>query len=241
MTIKQDLFISHASADKERYVLPLTNALTNRGVSFWLDSLEIQWGDNFVAKINDGLRSTRFALLCLSKNFLNRSWSETEMASVLAIQNSKGVKRVLPLICDSKARIIQKYPLLMGFAYREFKSGIDSIVEELVMLTGQKGSVTMKLQVIIESVHTERISNLSASPRTSVRWLVDKAVTSFGVKREADIGAYKKYPFRWVLVDAKADEEWERMSTDEMLRTKMLIKLDNCLKASAQFIILCSA
>jgi TIR domain len=68
MPTKQDLFISHATADKERYVLPLTDVLTNRGVTFWLDTFEIGWGDNFVIKINEGLRKSRFMLLCLSNN-----------------------------------------------------------------------------------------------------------------------------------------------------------------------------
>jgi hypothetical protein len=116
MATKQDLFISHATADKEHYVLPLTNALANRGVTFWLDNIEVQWGDNFVTKINDGLRRSRFVLLRLSKNFLGRQWPENEMAAALAIQNFNGVKKVLPLICDSKARILRIYPILAGFA-----------------------------------------------------------------------------------------------------------------------------
>jgi TIR domain len=114
MPLKQDLFISHATADKERYILPLTNALLNRGVTFWLDSFEIGWGDNFVIKINDGLRSSRFGLVCLSKSFLARRWPETEMAAVIAIQYANGNKKVLPLILNSKAKIIETYPILAG-------------------------------------------------------------------------------------------------------------------------------
>ena len=35
-----------------------------------------------VAKINEGLRNSRFALVCLSANFLQRRWPEAEMAAV---------------------------------------------------------------------------------------------------------------------------------------------------------------
>jgi hypothetical protein len=40
----QDIFISHASLDKQNYILPLESALTTYGVSFWLDNIEIGWG-----------------------------------------------------------------------------------------------------------------------------------------------------------------------------------------------------
>ena len=70
--LEQDLFISHASEDKPQYVYPLTKALSAHQVTFWLDEAEIRWGDSLVGKINEGLRETRFALLCLSHNFLKR-------------------------------------------------------------------------------------------------------------------------------------------------------------------------
>jgi len=99
---KQDLFLSHASADKEEYVFPLTESLSARDITYWLDDAEISWGDSVVGKINEGLRDSQFALLCLSENFLLRPWPEAEMSAVLSIQNTKGIKSVLPLILNSK-------------------------------------------------------------------------------------------------------------------------------------------
>ncbi len=34
----QDVFISHASQDKQEYVLPLVTALSSKGVTYWLDA-----------------------------------------------------------------------------------------------------------------------------------------------------------------------------------------------------------
>lgn len=38
---RQDIFISHASADKQQYIYPLTQALSVQDVTFWLDDVEI--------------------------------------------------------------------------------------------------------------------------------------------------------------------------------------------------------
>ncbi len=236
MSVKQDLFVSHATADKERYILPLTSALFNRGVTFWLDSFEIGWGDNFIVKINDGLRNSRFGLLCLSKNFLGRQWPETEMAAVLAIQNTNGIKKVLPLILNSKAKIFKIYPILAGFSYREFKIGIDTIAEELATLTKQENKNTTGLfRIVVESVHSAKLSNLQASPRSSVKWLAEKARTGAGVKDSANIGALEKFPIRWVLVDVNAEDAWEDTPITEKLRTKALVKCGSVLKYSYRY------
>ncbi|MEA2203717.1 MAG: hypothetical protein QOE77_493 [Blastocatellia bacterium] len=78
-TSQPDIFISHASADKDQYIHPLAEALKARGVTFWIDNAEIGWAENWVEQINEGLRTTKFALLCLSHNFLLRPWPEAEL------------------------------------------------------------------------------------------------------------------------------------------------------------------
>ena len=41
-----DVFISHASEDKDAVVRPLANALKNRGVTVWYDEFEMRIGDS---------------------------------------------------------------------------------------------------------------------------------------------------------------------------------------------------
>src|SRR6266478_4098905 len=141
MRKQQDLFISHAGADQEQYIRPLADALTTQGLTFWLDTIEIEWGDNVTKKINVGLSDSRYALLCLSRHYLHRPWPEAEMTATLAIQNSGGNKRVLPLILNSKEQILQEYPLLAALAYREFSAGVDVLAQELsTMISNQSKS-----------------------------------------------------------------------------------------------------
>jgi len=49
----KDVFLSHATVDKEPYVVPLTKKLDEVGISYWLDEAEIRWGDKISQRIND--------------------------------------------------------------------------------------------------------------------------------------------------------------------------------------------
>lgn len=228
----QDLFISHASADKEQYILPLSKALTTYGVSFWLDSNEIGWGDNIPMKINEGLRNTRYALLCLSNNYLERPWPETEMSAVLAIQNNDGGKRVLPLILNSKETIFQKYPILSSLAYRDFSSGADRLAQELSTLVGAHKMSHPLIKIIVESAHTGQLCNLIVSPRVSVRWLANKAQAGLNVKEKLEAGEFVFFHIRWVLVDVQARTIWKSLPRHEKRNIYAVIKTEEGIKYS---------
>jgi hypothetical protein len=208
----QDVFISHASADKTQYVYPLTEALSAHQLTFWLDDAEITWGDNVVAKVNQGLRSSRFALVCLSANFLQRRWPEAEMAAVLSIQNSDGVKRVLPLILNSKEDVLRQYPLLAALAYREFAQGPETIASEVARVAAKSTRTEDEIVVTIEGVHTGKLCRLKAPRRASIEWLAQMAQAGMEVQNAFQVGPVSAFRIRWVLVDVAAEEQWLRMS-----------------------------
>ena len=45
-----DVFISHASEDKEAVVIPLADALKMAGIKAWLDQQELRLGDSLTRK-----------------------------------------------------------------------------------------------------------------------------------------------------------------------------------------------
>lgn len=219
----QDLFISHAGRDKEHYINPLTEALASRNITFWLDNLEIGWGDSIVMKINEGLANSRFVLLCLSQAFLRRPWPEAELGSALSIQNNNGIKRVLPLILNSKDEVLARYPLLAGLAYRELSVGVSVIADEISAICGQPSRLEGEIQVTVESVYTGKLCSITADPKVSVKWLADRAKAGIGVTDLADTGAYEPFHVRWVLVDTRAEKEWRLMPRDIQQRLRALI------------------
>ena len=50
-----DVFISHASEDKEEVARPLARALQEEGYCVWLDDNELSLGDSLRLKIDEGL------------------------------------------------------------------------------------------------------------------------------------------------------------------------------------------
>lgn len=224
MEAQQDLFISYASADKAKYVQPLAEALCKREVTFWLDTIEMSWGDNLALKINDGLRRCHFVILCLSKNFICRPWPETEMSAALTMQNSDGAKKVLPLILDSKDEVLRRYPLIAALIYREFSEGPEKLANELASLVTKRQPTDDQLHLIIESVHTGKLSNLVVSPRVSIMWLIEQAKLGAGLKDSLDTGGFMPFRIRWVLIDANAESEWKAMDRYDKQNILAMVK-----------------
>lgn len=208
----QDLFISHASRDKERYIQPLADRLADRAITFWLDSVEIGWGDSVPLKINEGLRRSRYVLLCLSRHFLQRPWPEAELASALGAQNATGQKRVLPLILNSKDLVLAAYPLLASLSYKEYPDAPDTLADEIAGFFRSTAKPPGHLNVVVESVHTGKLCNIDVSSRVSLKWLADRAQSGLGVSDRADTGAYEPFRVKWVLVDTKVEDAWLRLS-----------------------------
>lgn len=211
MEIKQDFFISHASVDKSTFIQPLVDCLDERGVTYWLDSFEINWGDNLALKINKGLRECRYIVLCLSEAFIARPWAEAELNAACTLQINTGQTKVLPLILNNKERIFKHYPLIAGLCCLEYTDGLQKIADELAKLTEKRMVPDGLIHVIVESVHTGRLSNVNVSPRASVRWLAEQAKQGAGLKDSLDTGGFQPLQIRWVLVDANAEAEWKAM------------------------------
>jgi len=223
MEPQQDVFISHAGHDKEQYIQALTAAFVEKGITFWLDNIEIGWGDSITRKINDGLARSRFVLLCLSRAFLLRPWPEAELGAALSIQNDTGVKRVLPLILNDKEAVLARFPLLADLSFREFSIGPTAIADEIRSLTGRPSPASGEIRIVVESVHTGHICSITASPRVSVAWLVDRAKAGMGLSDLADTGAYEPFHVRWVLVDARADAVWRMLPRASQRRLHAIV------------------
>ena len=224
---KQHLFISHASGDKKKYIIPLTQALIAHGVNFWLDDAEIGWGDSIALKINEGLRESKFVLLCLSLNFLSRPWPEAELNSALMLVNAANPKRVLPLILNSKQEILRHYPLVAGLSYHEFDEGPEQIASELSKTIGSTKPSKDEIRVTIESIHSGQVHYLLVSPRVSVKWLEEQAKARAGVRDSVDVGSLNPLQIRWVLVDSRAEHAWKAMPYHKKRKLRVIIQSDD--------------
>jgi hypothetical protein len=110
---KYDLFISHASEDKDEIVRPLATILEKLSVCVWYDEFSLQLGDSLSVSIDKGLQESRFGLLVLSKAFIAKNWTDYEYRSLLTRQNG-GEKVILPLWYGIDADEVKKYSLYLG-------------------------------------------------------------------------------------------------------------------------------
>ena len=69
------VFVSHASEDKDRFVVDFARRLRKDGVDAWLDQWEMKPGDSLVDKIfEEGLKEARAVIVVLSKVSVQKPW-----------------------------------------------------------------------------------------------------------------------------------------------------------------------
>ena len=109
---KYDLFISHASEDKDEIVRPMATILERLSVRVWYDEFSLQLGDSLTASIDKGLRQSRYGLLVLSKAFIGKNWPDYEYRSLLTRQID-GESVILPLWYGVTKEVVKAYSLFL--------------------------------------------------------------------------------------------------------------------------------
>ena len=76
------VFISHASEDKQRFVMRFAERLRSKGVDAWLDVWEMLPGDSLVEKIwDEGLKGCDAMIVVLSAHSIKSKWVREELNS----------------------------------------------------------------------------------------------------------------------------------------------------------------
>jgi hypothetical protein len=112
-----DVFICHATADKERIALPIHEACLDAGLLSWIDRDRLSWGDSLIKVIGDALTNSHFVLVIISSKSVGRTWPENELNAALSREFRKGRKVVLPLLVGTPAQrefLLDKYPFIDG-------------------------------------------------------------------------------------------------------------------------------
>ncbi len=127
-TREYDVFISHASEDKEELVRPLAQALQKTGLRVWYDEFELKIGDSLRRKIDAGLAKSRFGLVVFSKQFFAKGWTNYELDGIVSRAVS-GEQVLLPIWHNvTKQEVIKYSPSL---ADKVARSTATHTVEEM--------------------------------------------------------------------------------------------------------------
>ena len=98
--INPKVFLSHASDDKERFVLNFATKLRGEGIDVWLDKWEMLAGDSLVEKIfEEGIKESKTFVIVLSKNSVNKTWVKEELNAGI-VKRIDGKCKVIPVVID---------------------------------------------------------------------------------------------------------------------------------------------
>ena len=126
---RYDVFICHASQDKEEIANPIYSALTKHNLYAFLDSKCIGWGDSFVEKINHALSQAKIILVILSPNSIGKAWPQTEIRTAIC-NNINGTSKLLPLMVGTEKEIedfTSHMPLISHIHYKKWDGDHENI------------------------------------------------------------------------------------------------------------------
>jgi len=127
-----DVFISHASEDKDAVVRPLAEYLRSIGVKVWYDEFTLSLGDSLRQSIDYGLANSTFGVVILSPSFLAKNWPKKELDGLFS-KEAEGKKVILPVWHQIDQAGLSKYSPMMAdrFAVSTAK-GLDAVVKEIM-------------------------------------------------------------------------------------------------------------
>jgi hypothetical protein len=126
-----DVFISHASEDKDVIARPLALALSAAGLSVWFDEFALTAGDSLSRSIDYGLSNSKYGIVIVSPRFLEKKWPQRELAALFAKEDQGKV--IIPVWHDVTEELVRSHsPVLADrFALKSTMS-VEELVRELL-------------------------------------------------------------------------------------------------------------
>lgn len=165
--MEYDIFISHASEDKDSFVRPLANALAKQKYKIWYDEHSLKIGDSLSEKIDAGLANSKYGVVVLSKNFFRKEWPKRELRGLVA-KETEGQGKILPIWHNiEKSEILKYSPTLADLIAIKSILGVNHVSKEIsqiitIQKTPEEGAVTIMnslLQVLPSRFSVEDANN----------------------------------------------------------------------------------
>jgi len=212
---KFDFFICHTSEDKEKIAKPIYEGLNQLKIKCWLDIFEIDYGDEIIEKIQEGINLSQFSLIILSHNWFNNSWASKELFSLLSREIRKKKTIVIPLIVDDERTILENIPFLEGKRYIKHQS-VEGTIQELYEFIKRKKEFEPKDICFISSeyppnvigglgVHVDELTNSLEKNGLNINIVLPKSYSNYVPSNEkltllplAKVEATYNNPISWL-------------------------------------------
>lgn len=113
--VQYDVFVSHAWEDKEAFADEFVDELRKLNVKVWYDTSQIKWGDSMRAKIDDGLKKSKFGVVVLSPDYIKEGkyWTKAELDGLFQLESING-KMLLPVWHNLTKKEVMAYSPIIG-------------------------------------------------------------------------------------------------------------------------------
>lgn len=129
-----DVFLCHASEDKDEIVKPLYDELKALGLSVFLDGEEIGWGDSLIDIINKALHKSKYVIAVMTANSVDKKWPQKEINAVLSSEIKHDKNKLLPLIHGDEEEILGKNFLMSDKLYKKWEGNPQKIAQDVLAL-----------------------------------------------------------------------------------------------------------
>lgn len=127
-----DIFISHASEDKDAVARPLADKLIQHGLNVWYDEYTLTLGDSLRRSIDKGLAGSRYGLVILSPHFFEKEWTQKELDGLVAREDGSE-KRILPVWHNvTRKDVVSFSPPLADKLGVSTTKGLEHVVREII-------------------------------------------------------------------------------------------------------------
>lgn len=139
--MEYDVFISHASEDKDAVVRPLAARLEELGVKVWLDEYQLKLGDSLRRSIERGLRQSKFGVVVVSQNFIKKEWTQRELGLLIS-KEEKSRKVILPIWHNITEKEVKKFsPSLVDKFGISSEKGVEHIAQQVYSVVKEATSL----------------------------------------------------------------------------------------------------
>lgn len=129
--MRYDLFISHASEDKQPFADQLAHALRQDGYRVWYDEFVLQPGRSLRRSLDEGLAESAVGVVILSPNFFRKEWALREL-DALTSQQIYDQKLLIPIWLNvTRDDVARQSPLLVDRIAIPAVKGFDYVIREL--------------------------------------------------------------------------------------------------------------
>jgi hypothetical protein len=136
-----DVFICHASEDKDTFVRPLADALSHRNIEVWYDEFSLKIGDSIRRALDHGLGSCRYGIVVLSSAFFQKNWPQYELDALVEREMVGGDPLLLPIWHGVDHTDVLAYsPALANKKAISSSLPLEQILTELIKVISPNGS-----------------------------------------------------------------------------------------------------